>query len=95
MTTENEMGSKLKVWHIPNILGDPFEYPCESIGQAKKLLDVLAEYDLFLMDKGLRSDYSNASGVEQFNDGAWEEWNDGMGGGIDDYTFEELAGLHA
>ena len=76
--------NKLKIWHIPNIPGEAFEKEVKDIQEAIKLLDLLADYDLFLGELLI---YSNVQGLLVFNedDQKWEEWADDYGDTIDEY----------
>ena len=38
---------------------------------AKFLMDTLADYDLFQLEHNIKPDYSNAGGIEVFEDGEW------------------------
>ena len=79
----------LRVWWIPNVPGKPHTVDVKDIDQAKFVLNALADYDLFLLANDLRDDYSNAGGLWMYEDGVWEEWEDGMGGTIEDLMFED------
>lgn len=51
-----------------------------DLATAKSLVEVLADYDLFQYDNNIKPDYSNAGGIEVWEDGEWvevpeeEEW---------------------
>lgn len=73
----------LRVWWIPQIPdSNHFLVPVSSIQEAAKVLDILADYDLYQYENNIKPDYSNAGGLEVFvkNDGrgnpAWEDWHD-------------------
>lgn len=53
----------LQVWHIPQVPGKQFTVDVESVEQAILVLDVLANYDLFLLATNNRIDYANAQGL--------------------------------
>jgi hypothetical protein len=75
----------LKVWWIPQIPDDqPFEYPVKNIQEAKKILDTLAEYDLYQCEHNIKPDYSNAGGLQIFEDGEWIDWMNEDGYDIDE-----------
>lgn len=85
----------LRVWWIPQIPGEPFYAPVSSPAEGKRLLDVLALYDQFQLEHNIKPDYSNAGGLECFNqDGLgtafpqeWAEWyDDETGESIDDVS---------
>ncbi len=73
----------LRVWHIPQIPGKPFHATVISIEQAKLVLSVLANYDIFQFKNRIKPDYANAGGLEVFEDGDWCEWEDEEGNSID------------
>lgn len=71
----------LRVWHVANPPRKPFALVVGSLEEAKRLLDTLANYDLYLGDM---IDY-NAQGVEVFENGEWLEWESADGD-----TFSEV-----
>jgi len=79
-TKENQ----LRVWWIPQVPGKPFNIDVETPLQAKQILKILADYDIFQYDNKIKPDYSNAGGLEVFVGGEWEEWSDDEGNDIDD-----------
>lgn len=58
----------LKVWHIPQIPMKSFEVKVDSIEEGIKLMDVLADYDLFQYHNNIKPDYSNASGLVRYEE---------------------------
>ena len=75
---------KFRVWHIPQVPMNPFHVPVNDIREAKLVLDVLARYDSFQFENNVKPDYSNAAGLEVFEDGEWVEWYDLDGNSIDE-----------
>jgi hypothetical protein len=85
----------LRVWWIPQIPGNAFRVPVASPVEAKKILDVLAQYDLFQLANNIKPDYCNVGGLECYQQhGApepeddfpdWCEWESEDGYGIDEY----------
>ena len=62
--------------------------------EAKKILDVLAFYDIFQYENNVKPDYSNAGGLQIWNDNLdkdengekWQDWiDDETGYDIDEY----------
>lgn len=51
----------------------PIEMRSATLEQAKQELDIIANYTLFLHDKGLMRDYSNTSWIKKLVDGEWED----------------------
>lgn len=79
---------QLRVWHIPQVPMQPFHVAVASIEQAILVLHTLAQYDLFQFNHNVKPDYSNASGLEVWEDGEWCEWSDEYGNQIDDVMRE-------
>ncbi len=73
----------LRVWWIPQVPMTPFRQPVSSVAEAKLLLDTLARYDAFQLEHRVKPDYSNAGGLEVFEDGEWTDWYDEDGNDID------------
>ena len=57
-----ENGS-LKVWWIPQVPMKAFEVPVKDLHEAKKIMDVLADYDRFQFENRVKPDYCNAGGL--------------------------------
>lgn len=69
--------SKLRVWHIPQVGHNATIYiPVETLEEGKKVLDILACYDLFQYENKIKPDFANASGLEMLNEEIqeWEDW---------------------
>ena len=76
----------LKVWWIPQIPGKSFEWPVRNLREAKMLLNVLAEYDMFQFNHNIKPDYANTGGLMGFEDGEWVDWcDDESGDGFREY----------
>lgn len=77
--------SKLRVAHYPQVPCKPFIVEVEDIKEAKKVSDILADYDLFQYENNIKPDYCNTTVVEKFNEytGEWNDWYDDETG-IDD-----------
>ena len=58
----------LRVWHIPQIPGQPFVVPVSSFADGERVMDILAAYDLFQYENRIKPDYANASGIERYED---------------------------
>lgn len=77
---------KLRVVHFPQIIPcKPFIVEVSSVEEAKKISDVLGNYDLFQFENRIKPDYANATVVEQYDDieKEWIFWFD-EATGIDD-----------
>lgn len=66
---------QLKVWHIPQVPMHAFEVLVETLDEARLLLDVLAQYDIFQYENNIKPDYSNANGLMQYH-AEFDEWWD-------------------
>jgi hypothetical protein len=82
----------LRVWWLPQIpSSNPFIRPVNNLEQAMLLLNCLANYDLYQLENNIKPDYSNAGGLEVYEDGQWCEWEDEFGDNIDDLMREGKA----
>lgn len=62
----------LMLWHNPDFVSPAFEMRIKDIDEGKKILAILAAYDIFLGDLiGC-----NAQGILKFEDGEWCEVDD-------------------
>lgn len=86
---KNYKEGDLVVWHIPQVPMTQFCVKVDSPKQAKKILDVLADYDSFQFENNIKPDYCNASGLVVLEDGDWTEWYDDFGNDIYEVKFEE------
>ena len=50
-------------------------------------MDILAEYDLFQFKNDIKPDYSNAGGLQVFENDDWSEWYSEDGWDIDEVKF--------
>lgn len=76
--------STLRVWHIPQVPGEPFQIEVACVEEAKFILKTLALYDLFQLEHNIKPDFSNAQGLEELRDGEWVDWEDEEGNSISD-----------
>lgn len=85
--------SKMRVWHMPQVGScDATLYiPVENEREAKKVMDLLACYDLFQLENNIKPDFSNCSGLQIFNEieNEWGDWfkddDEGFFEDIDEY----------
>lgn len=93
MKPVNPKVGELCVWHNPQVgrVGN-FFYPVASVDQAKIVLNLLADYDLWQYENRVKGDYASASGLIVFegaipddedHDG-WCEWENSIGYSIDE-----------
>lgn len=83
----DKMKGDLRVWWIPQVpMQESFHVKVSSPQEAKKILDVLAQYDLYQFDNNIKPDYCNSGGlqVEDIN-GDWYEWDNDEGETIDEF----------
>ena len=69
---------KLRVWHISQVPTKPFHVEVASVEEAWKILNVLWDYDIFQYENNVKHDYTNASGLEYWDEEEqdWLEWRD-------------------
>lgn len=74
---------KLQIWHNSNFGSRGFEREVESVDEAIKLLDLLADYDLYQGGKVV----ANAQGLCVWNEQSqeWDDYEDEEG-----RTFDEI-----
>lgn len=92
MTNQPKEGD-LSVWHIPQVPMKAFRVLVPTPEEGKRMIDALAEYDLFQFKNNIKPDYSNASGLNVFEDGEWVTWYNEDGEDIDDLKFDESGKL--
>ena len=73
----------LQVWWVPQVPMKAFSVQVDSVAMGVKLLQVLADYDLFQYENKVKPDYCNAGGLQRWaadSDGdgtpGWEDWYD-------------------
>jgi len=72
----------LRIWHEPQVPMKAFYASVDSLVEARKLLIILADYDLFQLEHNIKPDYCNMNGLEVFENGEWIEWEDANGDDI-------------
>jgi len=75
----NPLTGDTRIWHIPQVPGEAFHIYVRQEDlplAAARLVDALQLYDNFQYEQNVRPDFTNASGVETFVDGEWQEWYD-------------------
>jgi hypothetical protein len=62
--------SNLRVWWIPQMGmdGKPFIREVENVKEGWKLINILADYDLYQLENRIKPDYSNAGGLEYLDE---------------------------
>ena len=82
------MEEKLRVWWIPQVgIENTFYVEVKTAEDGKKLLDVLACYDLFQLENNIKPDFSNAGGLSVWNEEEqeWLDWYSEDGAELDEY----------
>ena len=91
---------KLRVWWIPQVPMNPFYVDVKTLEEADLLLTTLAEYDKFQYENRVKPDYSNAGGLQVWDDNLeededgekWTDWCDEDSGmEFDEYREEVLS----
>lgn len=85
----------LRVWWVPQVPMPAFYVPVADVREGLLLLDALAEYDLFQFENRIKPDYSNAGGLEVFEDGEWHEWESADGLDVNEMLPPMLASDYA
>lgn len=80
---------KLQVWWIPQIPMKSFTVDVKSVEEGVKIMHVLAEYDKFQFENGVKPDYSNAGGIDQWSENCDGEGNPGWESWYDEETGED------
>lgn len=74
----------LNVWWIPQIgMSNEFDVDVASVAEGVKIMNVLANYDLFQLEYNIKPDFSNIGGLRRWCDDSdgegvpgWESWYD-------------------
>lgn len=87
------MNNKLRVWWNPQVGScDIFYIPVQSVEEGKKVMDLLAAYDMFQLQNNIKPDFCNTGGLEMYVDGEWEDWfletEDNYFDSVDEYCEE-------
>lgn len=80
----------LHVWWIPQVPGKPFEVNVDSLLEGKKLLETLANYDLFQFENNIKPDYCNAGGLAILEEDGWYDWESADGDSIDEIGIDTI-----
>lgn len=61
--------NKFRVWWIPQVGHNcTFYIPVQSVEEGKKILDLLAAYDLFQLCKNIKPDFCNTGGLQIYDE---------------------------
>lgn len=56
---------KLQVWWIPQVPMKTFTVDVKSLEEGVKIMNVLADYDIFQFENNVKPDYANMGGINQ------------------------------
>ena len=74
----------LRVWHMPQVpMEKSFYVKVKSIDEAKLILNILWDYNIFQFINKIKPDYSNVSGLEVYENEEWCNWCNEEGDDID------------
>ena len=84
------MGEHLRIAHYPQIPCEPFYVEnISDLQEASRIINILADYDLFQFENHIKPDYSNVCLLEKWNEEEqkWEDWSDEETGidNVDEY----------
>lgn len=87
------MKEKLRVWWISQVGSscDIFYVPVKSVEEGKKVMDLLAAYDMFQLQNNIKPDFCNTGGLQVYNPeiADYEDWyletDDDYFDNVDDY----------
>ncbi|WP_312131908.1 superinfection exclusion protein [Leclercia sp.] len=65
--------SKLRVWHIPQVPMKAFTVEVQSVEEGVRLMDALADYDIFQYENNIKPDYCNANGLQIWDESLTDE----------------------
>lgn len=87
---------KLRVWHIPQTPCKAFHVDVSSLEEAIKILNTLADYDLFQLENNIKPDYSSCQGLEEWDDAEkeWVEWYSDDGFDIREYEDKIIGNIN-
>ena len=76
------MNKLLRVWWIPQVPGKSFYVCVSTVEVGIKMIEALAQYDIFQYENNIKPDYSNAGGLQMFDpddktdnsQGSWVDW---------------------
>lgn len=75
VTTKAGIPGELRVWWIPQVpMSDPFIVKVATVAEGAKIIEVLANYDLYQLRRRIKPDYCNMGGLQMFEDGEWTDW---------------------
>jgi hypothetical protein len=80
---------KLQVWWIPQVPMKTFTVDVKSLEEGVKIMNVLADYDIFQFENNVKPDYANMGGINQWSEDCDGEGNPGWESWYDEETGED------
>ena len=82
--SEKAKDGDLRVWWVPQVPMQAFIVHVDSVADGVKIMDVLADYDIFQYENKVKPDYCNVGGLNVFDasdytdsdEGSWVDWYD-------------------
>lgn len=69
---------RLRINHFPQIPCKGFVVEVKNLEEAKKIYNVLADYDMFQYENRIKPDYCNVTSLEEYceKEKEWYDWYD-------------------
>ncbi|MFM1254739.1 superinfection exclusion protein [Yersinia enterocolitica] len=64
---------KFRVWHIPQVPMKSFQVEVASVEEGVRMMNALADYDLFQYKNYIKPDYCNMNGLQMWDESLTEE----------------------
>jgi hypothetical protein len=87
---------RLRVSHFPQIPCKAFKVEVATLEEGLKLMDMLADYDLFQYESNIKPDYCSTTVLEMWDENSdgegtpgWNEWSDDEGHTAGDYELKD------
>lgn len=64
---------KLRVWHVPQLPMKSFKVEVATIEEGVRMMNALADYDLFQYENRIKPDYCNMNGLQMWDETLTEE----------------------
>lgn len=70
---------KFRVWHIPQIPMKSFMVEVPTVEEGVRMMNALADYDLFQLENNIKPDYCNVNGLHMWDESVpdadkWVDW---------------------
>ena len=64
---------KLRVWHVPQLPMKSFKVEVATVEEGVRMMNALADYDLFQYENRIKPDYCNMNGLQMWDETLTEE----------------------